>query len=135
MSVRKITPVLFVERIEPCLELWEGRLGFKRVAEVPEGDRLGFAMLERDGVELMYQSYASVAHDIAPLADEVRHSRQFLFIEVDDLPALEPKLAGQPEVVPKRETFYGMTEVIVRDAAGHVIVFAQPKAAQAQGPG
>ena len=128
MSIKRVTPVLFVERIEPCLDLWERRLGFSRVAEVPQGDRLGFAMLQKDGVELMYQSYESVAHDIAPLAGEVRASRQFLFIEVDDLAALEPKLAGVPEVVPKRETFYGMTEVIVRDPAGHVIVFAQPKA-------
>jgi uncharacterized glyoxalase superfamily protein PhnB len=128
MSIKRITPVLFAERIEPSLELWERRLGFKRVAEVPEGDRLGFAMLQGDGVELMYQSYESVAHDIAPLEDEVRNSRQFLFIEVDDLAAIEAKVKGVPEVVPKRETFYGMTEVIVRDPAGHVIVFAQPKA-------
>lgn len=125
MTFRKLTPVLFVEHIEPCLELWEKRLGFARVASVPEGDRLGFALLMRDGIEVMYQTWESLEKDIAPLGREQRTQRQFLFIEVDDLAAVEKQLRGIEPVVPKRQTFYGMTEVIVRDAAGHVLVFAQ----------
>lgn len=94
MSFKRLTPVLFVERIEPCLELWEGRLGFKRVADVPEGDHLGFAILVRDGVEIMYQTWASVAQDLPPLGGEARGSRQFLFIEVADIAAIETQLKG-----------------------------------------
>ena len=127
MSLKRLTPVLYAERIEPSLDLWERRLGFTRVASVPEGDHLGFAILVREGVEIMYQTFASLEQDIAPLGPEVRASRQLLFIEVDDLAAVEAQLQGVPEVVPKRETFYGMTEVLVREPAGHVIVFAQPR--------
>lgn len=39
--------------------------------------------------------------------------------------AIETQLKGIEYVVPKRDTFYGMTEVIVRDPAGHVVAFAQ----------
>ena len=59
--IKKLTPVLYVEEIEPCLDLWVNRLGFARTVEVPEGDKLGFVTLAKDGVEVMYQSRASVA--------------------------------------------------------------------------
>jgi len=128
MKVSKLAPVLFAERIEPCLELWEKRLGFKTTVSVPEGDHLGFVILERDGVEVMYQTWQSAAEDIAELGEQARSSRQFLFLEIADLAAFERALAGIAPVVPKRTTFYGMTEVIIHDPAGHVIVFAEPTA-------
>ena len=46
-------------------------------------------------------------------------------MNVDDLAAFETALAGIDYVPPKRKTFYGATEVIVRDPAGHVVTFAQ----------
>lgn len=33
--MKKLTPVLYVESIEPALPFWEDRLGFQRVVEVP----------------------------------------------------------------------------------------------------
>lgn len=125
MSFKRLTPVLFVERIEPCLELWEKCLGFNRVASVPEGDHLGFAILVHDGIEVMYQTWTSLAEDLPALGQESHASRQFLFIEVADIAVIESQLRDVEYVVRKRETFYGMTEVIIRDAAGHVIAFAQ----------
>ena len=35
--VKKITPVLFVEEVEPCVKFWVERLGFTKTIEVPEG--------------------------------------------------------------------------------------------------
>ena len=128
MKVNKLTPVLFVKRIEPCLDFWEKRLGFKRVAEVAEGDHLGFALLVRDAIEVMYQTFGSVAEDIPPLEHEVSSSRQFLYLDVDDLGGFETALKGIEYVLPKRQTFYGATEVIVREPTGHVVVFAQKTA-------
>jgi catechol 2,3-dioxygenase-like lactoylglutathione lyase family enzyme len=125
VKVNKLTPVLFVKSIEPCVDFWEKRLGFVRVAEVPEGDHLGFVLLVRDGVEVMYQTWSSVGEDIPPLGREVMTSRQFLYVDVDDLAAFETALAGIDYLLPKRKTFYGATEVIVRDPAGHVVTFAQ----------
>ncbi len=61
--MKKLTPVYVVERIEPCLDFWVGRLGFEKVVEIPEGNALGFVILTRGHVEIMYQSLASVAKD------------------------------------------------------------------------
>ena len=65
VQFRKLSPVLIGDAIEPCLPFWMERLGFAKVVEVPEGDRLGFVILTKDGVEVMYQSRESVRKDIA----------------------------------------------------------------------
>jgi uncharacterized glyoxalase superfamily protein PhnB len=126
--MKKLTPVLFVEKIEPCLPFWVERLGFKKTVEVPEDDGLAFVILVRDQVEVMLQSRASLAKDIPALAQEP--SRSFLYIEVADLDAIVRQLEGADVVVPLRKTFYGNTEIGVRDPAGNVVTFAQPSAAK-----
>ncbi|HTS49555.1 MAG TPA: VOC family protein [Bryobacteraceae bacterium] len=127
MTVKKLTPVLFAKEIEPCVAFWVDRLGFEKTAEVPEGDKLAFAMLQKGGVELMYQSYASAEKDVrdARIAELVRKGPTFLFVEVDDLDATIAATKGTPVIVPKRTTFYGSIEIGVQDPAGHVVTFAQ----------
>jgi hypothetical protein len=124
MTIQKLTPVLMVESIEPVLDFWVRRLGFTRTTEVPHEDQLGFVILERDGIEVMYQARASVAADIAPLAQSPMQG-SFLFFQVDDLDAIERALSGIAPVVPRRKTFYGADELIVREPAGNAVCFAQ----------
>jgi len=127
MNVKKLSPVLYVEHIEPCLEFWT-RLGFEISAEVPHEDRLGFVILVKNGIEVMYQSWDSVAADIPALADS-RSGGTFLFIEVDDIDWVDQALSGIPRVIPRRKTFYGADEVVVRETGDNVVVFAQMGAA------
>lgn len=120
----KITPVLVVPSIEPVLPLWEA-LGFTRTAEVPHGEVLGFVILAREGVEVMYQTEESVRAD-EPRVLERGTGPGMLFIQVESLDATVAKLpAGTDVFVERRTTFYGATETFLRDAAGNVIVFAQ----------
>jgi uncharacterized glyoxalase superfamily protein PhnB len=121
--MKKLTPVLYVEEIEPVLPFWIDRLGFARTAEVPQDDRLGFVILRRGGVEIMYQTRRSVQEDVPALADAPMGG-SFLFIEVEDLDAVEEALSGVPPVIPRRTTFYGADELIVRDPAGNTVTFA-----------
>lgn len=132
-EMRKLSPLLTVEAIEPCLPFWVERLGFAKVVEVPDGSSLGFVILAKDEVEIMYQSRASVAKDIPPMASGAAGAMPAmgLFIEVGDIDAIEQSLSGVPHVIPRRKTFYGMDEVVVRDPGGYVVVFAQPTAAPA----
>jgi uncharacterized glyoxalase superfamily protein PhnB len=129
-TMKKLSPVIMVQSIEPCLSFWE-RLGFEKTAEVPEGDKLGFVILAKDGVEVMYQSFESVEHDAPGLLARERGHGAALFIEVGDIEAIERALAGVEAVVPRRKTFYGMDEIGVREPGGHVVMFAQPIAASA----
>jgi uncharacterized glyoxalase superfamily protein PhnB len=122
--MKKLTPVLCVEAIEPVLPFWIDRLGFTRTAEVPHGDRLGFVILEKGDVQVMYQTRESVAEDVPPLATTPKGGT-LLFIEVEDLDAVEEALRGIDPVVPRRTTFYGSEELIVREPAGNAVTFAR----------
>ena len=122
--MKKLTPVLMVDAIEPMLPFWVDRLGFEKTVELPHGDRLGFVILVRDGVEIMYQTVESVRADIEALA-AAPTGTSFLFIEVQDLDAIEKALSGVPPVVPRRQTFYGSDELIVLDPAGNAVTFAK----------
>ncbi len=123
-TFNKLAPVLVVDAIEPCLPFWTDRLGFTRTVEVPEGDRLGFVILAKDGVEVMYQSRESVRKDIPALANGPAGGAN-LYIEVDDVAAVERAVKGAEIVVPRRKTFYGADEIGVREPGGNAVIFGQ----------
>lgn len=123
--MKKLTPVIVVDEIEPSLEFWVERLGFEQTMEVPEGDRLGFAAVQAGSVELMYQTRSSAATDLPELAEGSLERSVALFIEVADLDALRPKLEGVEEIVPERTTPYGAREIWVRAPCGSVVGFAE----------
>jgi catechol 2,3-dioxygenase-like lactoylglutathione lyase family enzyme len=123
-KMKKVTPILIVDHVDSCAAFWTGALGFARTAEVPHEGETGFVILQKDDVELMYQSRASVAADLPALADGPHHST--LFIETDDLDAVERAVDPAAIVIPRRTTFYGMTEITVREPGGNLVVFAQP---------
>jgi len=129
--MKKITPLLTVESIEPCLPFWTEKLGFQVTVTVPHGDAIGFAILQKGDVELMYQSRASIDADLgtsgAPknLGRELSDGTTTLFIEVEALDDVVSALGDDVEVlVPRRQTFYGMDEIFVRPPCGTVVGFA-----------
>lgn len=125
MNVKRITPVLYVKEIEPCVQFWVERLGFEKTAEVPDGDRLGFVILKKNDAEIMYQSFASAEKDAPALAKDINGGRTFLYIEVDKLDEVMTAMKGANLVLPLRTTFYGAREIGIKDPAGHMIVFAE----------
>jgi uncharacterized glyoxalase superfamily protein PhnB len=128
MNVKKITPVLFVNEIEPVLAFWIDQLGYRKTVEVPQGNKLGFVALEKGSTEIMYQTFASLAEDL-PLRLAARKGPTFLYIEVDDLDAVMAALQGTTVVRPERTAFYGMREIGYQEPGGHYLTFAQPVAA------
>jgi catechol 2,3-dioxygenase-like lactoylglutathione lyase family enzyme len=125
--MKSIVANLIVESIEACLAFYVDRLGFTRTVEVPHDGTLGFVILRRGELELMLQSSASLASDLAGI--EATGFRAALYIEVDELAPIRAALHGWPRVVPERTTFYGAREIIVRDPAGNVVALASREAA------
>jgi uncharacterized glyoxalase superfamily protein PhnB len=125
MAIKRVTPVLFVPEIEPCVQFWTERLGFEKAVEVPDGAKLAFVSLQKDGTEIMYQSYASAAQDLPALAAQFQKGPTFLYVEVDSLDRVTTSLKGAQVYMPERTTFYGAREIGVNDPAGHYITFAE----------
>jgi uncharacterized glyoxalase superfamily protein PhnB len=120
----KLTPVLLVEEIEKSLPFWVDRLGFTKTVEVPEGNRLGFVILVKDGAEVMLQTWESVKKDAPSLVPKERATNASLFIEVDDFADILKRIEGCEIALPDRTTFYGMREIVVREPGGHLVCFA-----------
>lgn len=126
----KATPVLIVDRIEPVLPFWR-KVGLTPTTEVPDGTgRLAFVILAAEGIEIMYQTTASVQDDLvksASVKEAFRASPQqtTLFIEVTQLSEVESRLQGELLVMPTRKTFYGSTEIGYADGCGNIVVFAE----------
>lgn len=122
----KVTAILTMERIEESVQFWTGKAGFDLTVSVPQGDTMGFAILQKGDAEVMLQSHASVADDLPMLADYARASKSCLFVEVEDFEGIVQKLEGVPVAFPVRQTPYGMTEIGVFEPGGHLVIFARP---------
>lgn len=124
-AITRLTPVLFVDRIAPCLPFWVERLGFSNVAEVPGPDgQPQFVMLLKDGIEVMYQTWAALAEELPAVAALPRGHATSLFLEVADIAQVDQAMAGVPRVVDRHRTFYGMDEFTVREPGGALVTFA-----------
>jgi biotin operon repressor/uncharacterized glyoxalase superfamily protein PhnB len=85
---------------------------------------LVFASVESGPVEVMYQTRASVEADLTEAVPPPGNGVA-LFIHVDDLDAVEAAVAGAPIVKPRHTTFYGSTEIYVREPGGFMVGFAE----------
>ena len=130
LAYESLAPVLIVDRVEPTRDFFRDRLGFTETATVPHGDGLGFSMLQKDAVQIMVQSHASVIDDVGPDAaravNETMSNRGAvgLFVAVSDVELVVPAIADADVIVPLRKTFYGMHEITVREPGGHAVTFA-----------
>jgi uncharacterized glyoxalase superfamily protein PhnB len=125
-ALGRLTPVLVVEAVEPCVAFWVERLGFAPENQVPGSDgKLVFASLKKGEIEVMYQTRASVIAERPESAPELTGHSTALFITTDDLGGVEKAIAGAPVVSPRHTTFYGSEEIYVREPGGNTVGFAQ----------
>lgn len=122
-AMKKLTPILPVASIEPSLPFWE-RLGFQQTVAMPEEGVMDFVIIEKDGVEIMYQALASFEPDRPALGD-IPERGTLLYLEVEDLAAVEAALGEADVLIPRRRMFYGADEVVVREPGGHIVTFAE----------
>ena len=128
--VKRTTPILVVEEIEPSLPFWAS-LGFEKTLEAPDGDRLAFVGLQNGDMEIMYQTRAAIAGEVEgaglPEFMSTAGLRSILYLEVADLDEVRAKLAGLVGVevlVASRKTPYGAEELWLREPGGHLVGLA-----------
>ena len=124
--LKQLTPILIVDAVEPGLAFWTDRLGFTKTMEVPGPDgKLVFGAVQLGGIEIMYQTRASVLAERPEAAADLKGHSTALFITVDDLDAVERAIAGAPVIKSRHKTFYGSTEIYVTEPGGNTVGFAQ----------
>ena len=123
MNIREITPVLFLDAIEPVLAFWQERLHYEEVLRVPHRNAVGFVLLSSGQSRVMLQTRASLADDLPTVAKEKPTS--VLYVDVDSLSAAEEAMKGVEVIVPVRKTFYGAMEFAVKDPGGQITIFSE----------
>jgi len=122
MNLKKLTTLLVVDSIEPCLTTWQA-LGYEIAVRVPETGTLGFVILAGPAGELMLQTRTSLKEDLpAVLALEPSH---LLYGDVTSLADAQKALPQARVLVPKRKTFYGANEIWFELSEGLVLGLAE----------
>jgi catechol 2,3-dioxygenase-like lactoylglutathione lyase family enzyme len=124
-SFRRLSSVLLVERIEPCLQFWVDRLGFEVRLKIDGEDHMEFVALGHGDAEIMYRTRDSVNQDTPGLVEGEHHLPWVvIYLEVNDLDELLPKLDGVEVVVPLRDTILGTREIFFREPSGRILALS-----------
>jgi hypothetical protein len=123
---KSLSQVHVVEEVEPCVEFWTKRFGFQLTLQSREGDKLGFAALRRDDVVIQYRTRSNLVAEIPGLAALPLEDSSMITIELESVNEVMNKLEGVEVIIPRRTTFYGNNEVIVRAPGGQIVVFTAP---------
>jgi uncharacterized glyoxalase superfamily protein PhnB len=133
--MKKLTPVLLVEELQPSIEFYRGVLGFEVKTEMPLE---GFAALESGDVEVMLETRKAMTHDFPTLADAPAGGGNVLYFETEDVDSLRRRVEGRTRILTDlRDQPYGMREFVVSDPSGNLVTLATalPPATAAVGAG
>jgi uncharacterized glyoxalase superfamily protein PhnB len=125
--LKKLTPNFMVENVGKTLDFYRDALGFETLTTVENDGEIGFAIVQRDSIELMFQSRASLSENVPALTGSPIGASQTLYIEVSDIGQLYEQVRDNAEiVVDMHNTFYGTREFYFRDVNGYILSFSQP---------
>ena len=127
--LKKLTPNLMVEDVERTLAFYRDVMDFGVVMTLPESAPFDFAIVQRDGLELMFQSRTSLSENVPALAGSPIGASQTFYIEVSGICDLYEQLREKVEIVVDfHTTFYGTSEFYFRDLNGYILSFSEPAA-------
>jgi catechol 2,3-dioxygenase-like lactoylglutathione lyase family enzyme len=119
----RITPLLYVDEIEKSLSFWIEHLGFERIVDVAEDNRLMFVLLKHGEQELMLNARRFTRRELPAVADFTNPSAA-VYLDVPSLAPIKELFDRVEVVVPVHQTNYGTSEVIVREPGGNLVWFA-----------
>jgi glyoxylase I family protein len=131
IEIQGLAPLLQVFDMPRSIAFYRDMLGFQVVGAAPHvpDDRFDWALLRRNGVELMLNTaYEEDARPPAPDPDRVSaHSDTGLYFGCPDVDgAYEHLKALQVEAPEPRVAPYGMKQLYVTDPDGYVLCFQWP---------
>lgn len=137
MKLSKLTPNLAVADIRQTVQFYCENLGFELIMAVPvtqdgieqqlsDGKEYVYAMLKKDGVELMFQRSDSFREDVV-LAEQMSIGASVSFyMEGKGIDAFHAELKNKGiQVTELKLTWYGIKEFYLKDNNSYVLGFAE----------
>ena len=122
-----MTTNLMVESVDESLAFYKDKLGFVEVATVPsESGALQFAILQKDGLMLMFQERENLVSEYPILQTSKVQPSATLYIAVDNFDELYQELEDSYKILTEvHTTFYGSKEFAIADNNGYVLTFTE----------
>lgn len=122
-----LSPNLLVGSVNRAVDFYVTNFQFKLVVSVPESGTLNWAMVERDGVTLMFQTLESMKEDMPSLNIESKGGLGTFFVKMVGIDELYREAKSKKLTIPvdMRTTFYGMKEFTIQDPDGYFVTFAE----------
>ena len=125
-ELESLSPNLIVADVNRSVDFYTGKLGFTKIASVPDTGKLDWAMVTRGPVTVMFQNIGSIQADVPQLKLSGGAAAATFYIKVKGLSAWhEVVKAHVPIALPMRKTFYGANEFAINDSDGNVLMFAE----------
>lgn len=125
--LESLAPNLIVNDVNKAVDFYTQRLGFILVMSKPEKGPYEWAMVTKDGVTIMFQTFNSLKDAIQGL-EMPSGSFGTLFIRVTGIEAYYRGLKDKVRVVSELTlTPYAMHEFTIQDPNGYYLTFAERK--------
>lgn len=126
ISFDSLSPNLIVANVNHSVQFYTDVLGFTLIASVPDTGSLNWAMVQRESVNVMFQTLASIQEDVPSLNLKAGSAAMTLYIKVKNLDNLLSEVRSKvPIALELRTTFYGAREFAIKDPDGNVLMFAE----------
>ncbi len=137
MQLTKLSPNLMVQNVKKSIEYYQTILGFSvamavdedkniHFSEIPAEKRILYALIVKDGVEIMFQQQESMKEDIPAFSEHSIGASVSFYITVEDIDQLYARMKKQVDCIKELETtWYSMREFYIRDIDGYILCFAE----------
>jgi uncharacterized glyoxalase superfamily protein PhnB len=137
MKLNKLTPNFAVADIRQTVRFYRENLGFELVMAVPvtqdgveqqlsDEKEYVYAMMKKDGVELMFQRSDSFSEDVVLAGRTSVGASVSFYMEGKDIEALYAELKDRNLTVSELKlTWYGIKEFYLKDNNGYILGFAE----------
>jgi len=137
MKLNKLTPNLGVEDIKATIKFYQNYLDFELMMAVPssqdgidqtlfEEKNYVYALIAKDGVEIMLQQTQSIQQDVTLLHFETLGASVSFYMEIEGIEAFYQKIVSENiKSTPIKTAWYGMKEFYILDNNGYVLGFAE----------
>ncbi len=123
--LKDFTANLMVNDVNKTIEFYK-QLGFELIASVPEEGQFNWAMIGRDGINMMLQTRQSLVEELPLLAERPIKAGLTFYIRVENMEAFRASLPESVTILKDVfTTFYSTKEIIIEDCNGYILAFAE----------
>ena len=126
MVFKNLSPNLAVKDVNKTVAFYTTILGFNCIMTVPEEGQFVWAMVQADGLTIMFQELKNLAEEYSQLEKRSIGGSLTFYITVTDIQKLYDKLKGKVTIAKElHKTFYGATDFAIEDCNGYLLTFSQ----------